>query len=79
MSDLVEHVHSAVSAVACIHTGDAVNGKCSDCDRITRAAIAAVAEWMIDEFSYQAEMIEIKQAMAAALRAAAGSALEAKP
>ena len=32
-----------------------------------RAVIAAVAEWMIDEFSYQAEMIEIS----AALRAAA--------
>jgi hypothetical protein len=30
-----------------------------------RAAIAAVAEWLIEEFSYQAEMIEIKQAMVA--------------
>ena len=46
MSDLVEHVHSAVSNVACIHKGEAVNGKCADCDRITRAAIAAVAEWL---------------------------------
>lgn len=35
-----------------------------------RAAIAAVAEWMIDEFSYQAEMIEIKEGIDAALRAA---------
>ena len=41
-------------------------------EQVSRAAIAAVAEWMIDEFSYQAEMIEIKQAMVAALRAAAG-------
>ena len=36
-----------------------------------RAAIAAVAEWMIDKFSYQAEMIEVKEAICAALRAAA--------
>ena len=34
------------------------------------AAIAAVAEWMIDEFGYQAEMIEVKEAISAALRAA---------
>ena len=34
------------------------------------AALAAVAEWLIDEFSYQAEMIEVKEAISAALRAA---------
>ena len=45
MSDLVEKVHDAVGDY-CIHTGEAVNGKCADCGRITRAAIAAVAEWL---------------------------------
>lgn len=35
-----------------------------------RAAIAAVAEWLNEEFSSQDEMIEIKAGLVAALRAA---------
>lgn len=68
MSELVEKVHCAVSNY-CTHSGPPIQGRpCGMCDAITLAAIAAVAEWLIEEFSYQAEMIEIKQAMVAELK-----------
>lgn len=50
MSELIEKVHDAVCGY-CIHTGEAVNGKCADCGRITRAAIAAVLKHLADNVS----------------------------
>ena len=61
MSELVEKVETAIEYQIQNHGFG---------PHVSRAAIAAVAEWMIDEFSYQAEMIEIKEGIDAALRAA---------
>ena len=69
MSELVEKVATKIQDY--FSAADRAYGEHDLC---ARSAIAAVAEWMIDEFSYQAEMIEVKEGIAAALRAAAGSA-----
>lgn len=67
MSELVEKVHGAVSNY-CTHSEPPIQGRpCGMCDAITRAAIAAVAEWLAQSEDRECNPL---QALAAALRAA---------
>lgn len=61
MSDLVERVQEAMERAGAFMDGNIrLEGRRS----IARAAIREVAEWMIETHSYQAEMIEVRDAIA---------------
>ena len=78
MSELVEKVARAMCLSCDVDPDYVSDGKIMwhRFDKDARAAIAAVAEWLAQSEDRECNPL---QALAAALRAAAGSALEAKP